>query len=77
MHDGEGHGRSAEIEAELPPGLRLTLRKITMAEDIQPSVVGEALTACVDLPPPVRDVVLGSLMTASCCAGRSPRNSSL
>lgn len=63
-HNGAGQGRSGEVEGELPAGLRLALRKIMMAEDIRATVVGEALTACVELPPPLRDVVLGSLMTA-------------
>lgn len=48
----------------MPAGLRRTLGKITMAEDLPADTLGEAFTACVDLLPPLRDVVLGSLMTA-------------
>jgi anthranilate phosphoribosyltransferase len=54
--------RSAVVN--LPPAVRLVLTRLAVGDHVSSTALGEALMATADLPPPTRDVTLGSLMTA-------------
>jgi len=49
---------------DLPVAVRSVLTGISVGKRIPATGLGEAFAACVSLRPPVRDVVLGCLMTA-------------
>jgi anthranilate phosphoribosyltransferase len=53
----------------LPPALHVALTGIATGGDLSPRAFAVAFEATVELPPPVRDVVLGSLMTAMMARG--------
>jgi len=54
---------------DLPAALRQTLVHLATGEDVGPDRLGAAADACAALDAPVRDVVLGSILTASMMRG--------
>ena len=57
---------------DLPSVIRSVLTALAVGEDVPPQLISDAFTGSVDLLPPVRDVVLGSLMTAVMARGPRP-----
>jgi len=53
----------------LPSMIRSVLTALAVGEDVPPQLISDAFTDSVDLLPPIRDVVLGSLMTAVMARG--------
>ena len=49
---------------ELPPVIRTVLTRIAVSNHVSSAAIARAFRVTVDLPPPMRDVVLASLMTA-------------
>jgi anthranilate phosphoribosyltransferase len=54
---------------DLPVAVRSVLTGISVGERIHATGLADAFAACVSLRPPIRDVVLGSLMTAVMARG--------
>src|SRR5206468_554573 len=57
---------------DMPPALRRTLALVAVGDRVSSGAFAAAFQAIVDLPPPTRDVVLGSLMTTVMMRGPAP-----
>jgi hypothetical protein len=56
-------------DGDVPAIIRAFLTSLALGESIEAGHFGEVLSCCVELRPPLRDVVLGSVMTAVMMAG--------
>ncbi|WP_165759352.1 hypothetical protein [Mycobacterium decipiens] len=57
------------VQGDVPVAVRSVLVKLALRERIPSTELGEAFAACLELPVPVRDVVMGSVMTAVMLTG--------
>ena len=61
--------RSPTRYSDLPNSVRALLMSIAVGDHVASDLLADAFPATVDLPAPTRDVVLGSLMTATMARG--------
>lgn len=62
-------GAMSTHRTELPREVRVVLNAFSVGEGPPAQLIADAFTACVELLPPVRDVVLGSLMASIMARG--------
>jgi len=66
---GAGAFSGPLIARDLPTDVRTVLTAFAVGESPSPRLIADAFHACVEMLPPVRDVVMGTLMTAVMARG--------